>query len=149
MSLPVEADFALIKIGDGATPTEAFTVLCGIRDVNVNRVANTADRFVRDCAKPGEVPVRKIRTTGKQLDVTGSGLIDKAHIEKFEDALGVATNYKIELYIADGTDAGELMGTFAGAFVMTAANISAPQGADSSAEVSLANHGAWTWTAEA
>lgn len=147
MSLPVEADFALIKLGDGGSPTETFAILCGIKDVSINRVANTNDRFVRDCTKPGEVPVRKVRTTGKQLDITGSGYIDKSHVAIFNTALGVSENYKIELYQADGTDAGVLMGTFAGAFVMTAANASIAQDSDSSAEVTLANNGAWTWTA--
>lgn len=148
MSFPTEADFALIKIGDGATPTEAFVVACGIQDVNINRVANTSDRFSRDCAKPGSIAVRKSKTNSKQLDITGSGLIDKAHIKIFEDALGVASkNYKIELYQDNGTDAGVLMGTFAGAFNMTAANMSIPREGAASAEVTLANNGAWTWTA--
>lgn len=146
MSLPVEADFALIKIGDGGGP-EVFTIACGIKDVSINRVANTSDRYVRDCAKPGEVPNRKVRTTGKQLDVTGTGYIDKAHVATFDAALGDAKNYKVELYQADGTDAGVLMGTIAAAFVMTAANMSISQDSDSSAEITLASHGAWTWTA--
>lgn len=147
MSFPTEADFALIKIGDGATPTEVFAVACGIQDVNVNTVANTSDRFSRDCAKPGSIAIRKVKTSSKQLDITGSGLIDKAHIDIFEDALGISKNYKIELYADDGTDAGDLIGTYAGAFVMTAANKSVPREGSASAEVTLANNGAWTWTA--
>ncbi len=147
MTFPVEADFAIIKVGDGAAPTEAFAIACGLQDVNINRVANTQDRFTRDCAKPGSVPVRKIKTTGEQLDITGSGLIDKAQIGVFETALGKSKNYKIELYQDDGTDNGTLMGTFAGAFNLTAANMSVPREGVSSAEVTLANDGAWTWTA--
>ncbi|ABD27169.1 hypothetical protein Saro_2733 [Novosphingobium aromaticivorans DSM 12444] len=146
MSLPVEADFALIKLGDGATPTEVFAIACGLQDVNVNRTANSSDRFVRDCAKPGEVPTRKVRVNGKQLDITGSGLIDKTHIDTFEEALGTAKNYKVELYADDGTDAGDLIGTFAGPFVMTAANMAITREGGGTAEVTLANHGPWTWT---
>lgn len=148
MSLPTEADFALIKIGDGESP-EVFTAACGIQDVTINRVANTSDRFVRDCTKPGEVPNRKVKTTGKQLDITGGGLTDKAHVDIFDDALGKVKNYKVELYADDGTDAGDLIGTVAGAFVMTAANMNIPREADASAEITLASHGAWTWTAAA
>lgn len=147
MSVPVEADFALIKIGDGATPTEVFATLCGMKDVNINRTASTSDRFVRDCAKPGKTPTRKVRITGKQLDVTGSGLINKDDIAAFDAALGVVGNYKIELYQDDGTDTGDLMGTYAAAFAMTAANQSISEGGDASAEVTLASHGDWTWTA--
>lgn len=146
MSFPVEADFALIKIGDGATP-QVFTIACGIQDVTVNAVANTQDRFTRDCAKPGSIPVRKTKTTGRQLDITGTGLIDKAHITKFQDALGVVGDYKVELYQDDGTDNGTLLGTFDAAFNLTASNLSIPREGSASAEVTLANHGDWTWTA--
>jgi hypothetical protein len=147
MSYPVEADFALIQRGDGGSPSETFSILCGIESVGINRVANTNDRFRRDCAKPGEVPVRKVRVTGKQLDITGSGAIDKSHIAIFNEALGDTGNYKVELFTNDGTDTGVLMGAFAGAFVLTAANVNISQGQDATAEVTLASHGAWTWAA--
>ena len=147
MSLPTEADFAIIKIGDGATPTEAFAIACGIQDVSINQSVGTQDRFSRDCAKPGEIPNRKVKATGKSLDVTGSGLIDKAQIAIYNAALGVAKNYKIEVYADDGTDTGTLLGTIAGSFMMTASNMSIPREGTASAEVTLANNGAWTWTA--
>lgn len=146
MSFPVEPDFALLKVGDGAT-TEVFTIACGLQDVNINQVANSQDRFTRDCAKPGSTPVRKTKATGLQLDITGSGLIDKDQITVYNGALGKTKNYKIELYQKDGTDAGILLGTFAGNFMMTATNQSVPTDGSASAEITLANNGAWTWTA--
>ena len=69
MSLPTEADFAIIKIGDGATPTEAFAIACGIQDVSINQAVGTQDRFSRDCAKPGEIPNRKVKATGKHAHI--------------------------------------------------------------------------------
>ena len=147
MSLPTEADFAIIKIGDGATPTEVFAIACGIQDVTINQAVGTQDRYVRDCAKPGEIPNRKVKATGKSLDITGSGLIDKAQIAIYNSALGVAKNYKIEVYADDGTDTGTLLGTFDGSFMMTASNQSIPREGTASAEISLASNGAWTWTA--
>jgi hypothetical protein len=149
MSVPVEADFALIKIGDGATPTEVFTALCGMRNVTVNRTVSSSDRFVRDCAKPNKIATRKVRVTGKQLDLTGSGLTNKADIAAFDSAIGKVKNFKVELYSDDGTDTGLLQGTFACAFVMTAANLTLTEGGDAASEVTLANHGDWTWTAAA
>lgn len=148
MTLPVEADFAIIKVGDGATPTEVFTTACGIQNVQINTVANATDRFVRDCAKPGEIPYRKSKTTGKQQDITGNGLTDKASIDVFLDALGVSKNYKIELYQDDGTDAGALLGTIAGSYKMNAANLNLQRDGDSTAEITLASQGEWTWTPE-
>lgn len=146
MSLPVEPDFALIKIGDGGG-TEVFTIACGIQDITVNEVTNTADRFVRDCAKPGEIPYRQVKATSKQLDVSASGLIDKTHIATYRTAIGKVKNYKIEYYQDDGTDAGALVGTWAGAFMLTSINQGVPREGTASVELNLASDGAVTWTA--
>lgn len=146
MSLPVEADFAIIKVSDGASP-EVFTTACGIQNVTINQVANTTDRFVRDCAKPGQVPFRKSKTTGRQADVTGAGLTDKTQIGVFSAALGLDKNYLIELYQDNDTDTGVLLGTVAGAFKMTAANLNIQRDGDSTAEITLASQGPWAWDA--
>lgn len=148
MSLPNEADFALVKMGDGDSP-EVFTTICGLTDVTINFSAASNDRYVRDCAKPGEVPTRKQQITGKSLDVSGTGLSNVDTVDDFLAALGVLKNYKVELYRADGTDAGELLGTLAMSSHMTAANLSIPRESPASADITLPNHGVWTWTPEA
>lgn len=145
MALPTEVDFALIKKGDGAA-TEVFTLVCGLTDVQINQRANSADRYVRDCAKPGEVPIRKTRVTGKQLDVTGSGLTDIDNIATLTAALGKTGNYKVELYRDDGTDAGDLLGTLAAAFRLTATDLNMPRDGDATGNITLASDGAWTYT---
>lgn len=141
MSLPIEADFAVVKKGDGADP-EVFTILCGLDNVSINRVANANDRFRRDCAKPGSVPFRRSKTTGKQMDVTASGAINIPDIATYNEALGVSGNYLIELGQYDGTDAGEIIHTITGPFNLLSANSSI--GDDSNAEVTLASDGIWT-----
>lgn len=146
MSLPTEIDWALVKMGDGAA-TEVFTTICGLVDVTHNQAVATSDRFVRDCAKPGEVPVRMTRSNGKQLDVGGSGLTNADEIARLNEALGAVKNYKIEFYQDDGTDVGALLGTTSGAFRMTANNLSLTRDGDSTGDISLASHGAWTYTA--
>jgi hypothetical protein len=148
MSLPTEIDFALIKIGDGASP-EVFSVICGLTDVTHSETVGTSDRFVRDCAKPGEVPSRKTRATGKQLDVSGSGLTNVDMIPDLQDALGKVLTYRVEFYADDGTDAGDLLGTTTGAFRMTANNLNIPREGDATGEISLASHGDWTYAAAA
>lgn len=145
MSLPVEIDFALIKAGDGESP-EVFTVICGIQDVTINGGANTTDRFVRDCATPGAVPYRKTKVNGRQLDITGSGLSNTQEEVRLNSLLGALNNYQVELYREDGTDAGTLLGTYAGEFRMTSKNINAPRESPSSLDIALASNGAWTYT---
>ena len=145
MSLPVEFDFALIKLGNGATP-EVFTAICGLQDATINETVNTNDRFVRDCAKPGEVPQRRVKATGKQTDITGTGLTNADEVDNVRGALGVVNNYKIEVYQDDGTDTGTLLGTYAGPFMMTAANNTIPREGNAAVELTLASDGAVTWT---
>lgn len=139
MSLPTEADFALIKL-DGA-------IVCGLTDVSLNQAAQSSDRYVRDCTKPGEVPVRKQKITGKSLDVSGSGLSNVAQIPALMSALGVLNDYTVELYADDGTDGGELLGTVTMSSKMTAFNLSVPREGDASAEITLPNHGPWSYEA--
>lgn len=146
MSVPTEFDFAILKIGDGATPTEVFTISCGKQDITLNFAANSTDRFVRDCAKPGEVPFRKTKATGKQLDVTAAGLTDAATFATEIELIGTLANVKVELYADDGTDGGDLLGTVACNMRVGTLTIGAPREGDSSAEVTLASHGAWTYT---
>lgn len=148
MSVPTEADFVLIKFGDAADP-EVFSAICGIQDATISRTVQTQDRFVRDCAKPGEVPFRKVKVTGKQLDVSGAGLTDKASVATLDAALGKVKNIKAECYQADGTDAGLLLGTFSFAGVLTSANMNIPRTGDASGEINVASHGTWTWAAAA
>lgn len=145
MSLPVEIDWAIVKMGDGESP-EVFTIICGIQDVQINGAANTSDRFVRDCDTPGAVPYRKTKVSGRQLDISGSGLSNSQEATRLNDALGSLKNYKVETYRDDGTDAGVLLGTYAGAFRLTANNVNTTREGDSSADISLASHGAWTYT---
>lgn len=146
MSLPTEFDFASLKIGDGGG-TEVFTISCGKRDFTANFVANTTDRFVRDCTKPGEVPFRKTKATGKQLDITGTGLTDLTAFGTEVAYVGTRHNVKLEYYTDDGTDGGDLLGTVACNMMIVSLNIGTPREGEASAEITLASHGSWTWTA--
>jgi hypothetical protein len=146
MSLPTEADFAVIKVGNGATPTEVFAAVCGIENVSANKVANANDRYRRDCTKLGQPAIRKNRVIGKSLTVTGSGAMNIANFEQFDELLGVPNNYQIEFRQADGTDGGVLLGTYGGSYVMVADNVSTDINGESSGELTLNNEGPWTWT---
>lgn len=145
MTVPTEADFALVKMGDGADP-EVFSTICGLTNVTVNTTAQSSDRYVRDCDKPNAPAKRKQRITGTALDVSGSGLSNVDMIPDLQAAIGALKNYKVELYADDGTDNGELLGTYAFASHMTAANLTSTQGGDSTAEITLPSHGDWTFT---
>lgn len=147
MSLPNSADFALIKVQTAAGPPAVFTLLCGIEGVNINRTVQTSERYQRDCATPNRAGKRKLRVTGSSWSVTGNGS-DNIDIEaEYEDAIGVRQIYHVELYKDDGTDAGELMGTYAGTAILTTRNQAYSQDADSgTTDITLEGEGDLVWT---
>ena len=149
MSEPNSADFALIKIQTADGPPAVLTLVCGIEGVTVNRTAQTNETYRRDCTKPNRPGTRKLRVTGSSWSIsgTGSGNIDLE--EEMTDAFGVRKTYAIELYRDDGTDGGDLMGTYGGTALMTTRNQTYSREGAGTAEIALEGEGALTWTAAA
>lgn len=150
MSEPTTFEFAVIKVGDGADP-EVFTTFCGIQTTGFNRTVQSSDRFVRDCTSPGLVPERKVRVTGKQRDLTGSGLYNLDQTALINGLEGIRKNYQyVIMDISDPeTPAGTVIGTWAGPGVATSINMGSSDNDDASIEISIASDGAWTYTAAA
>ena len=144
MSFPVEADAAQILIGNGGTPTELFTVFCGIEQVGLNNGVQGNDKYRRDCAKPGQVPTRSTQVTGKNWAVSGSGVLDVGQMPTYLSSLGVRKNYRIILIQYDGTDAGKTLGTVAGSAVLMGANMNV--GESGGVEINLNGENLPTWT---
>lgn len=136
MSVPIEYDFAQVKLGDGADP-EAFAVICDLTSVNINEGAETTTRYRRDCATPGTPAKRRSRVTGTFWDVTGSGLSNAPQTEALRAVLGVRKNYEIDVFQDNGTSGGELLGTYSGEAIMTARNLSIDREGDSSMELTF------------
>lgn len=145
MSYPTEIDAAIIySVTTGQTPVR--TILCGIENVTVNETANTSDRFRTDCAKPGQIPTRSVRVNSTQWDVTGSGVSNADQITALKALLGQHHAYEIDAIRYDGTDEGDLLGTFAGTGVLTAKNLNLQRQGDSGSEVTIAGEGDLVWT---
>lgn len=147
MSEPLEFDFAQIKIGDGDDP-EAFTVICDIAGVTVSEAAQTSQRFRRDCTLPGKPPTRKSRTTGTTWDISGTGLVDATQNATLRAANGRRKNYQVLVYEDDGTDAGNLLGTYSGEAIMTSREINMDREGESGQSISLEGQGTLTYVAE-
>ena len=151
MSEPNSADFALLKIKTADGPPAVLTQLCGIMNVTINRSVNVGERYRRDCAKPNRPGVRKIRNNGESWNINGSGE-DNVDLEtQYSSAFGVKKEYVVELYKDDGTDGGDLMGSYAGTAMMTSRNQSFAIDGDEAgtADITLEGEGTLTWTAAA
>ena len=147
MSLPVEYDFALIKYSDMEV-IPAFTVLCGVKDVTFNHVAETSARRVRDCATPNKPGTQKLKVIGSSYTVTTSGLTNAAiEVAVRAELFAKKVNYRIEYYADDGTDAGDLIGTDACLMVLNANNKSITVEGESSQEFTFEGEGEPVYTA--
>lgn len=85
--------FVLAK-GNGATPTEVFTALCGFKTRTFRGQVNTNDVFTRDCDDPENVPIRRIIATGKQWTITGEGELNRSNIDDVQSGLNVIDNWR-------------------------------------------------------
>lgn len=147
MSLPNEPDFLLIKVQTAPGPPAVFTMLCGVENGNVNESVQTSERYRRDCAKPNKPGSRRLKATGKSWQITGSGVVNVDIEDTLGDIIGVIQNYKAEAYKDDGTDAGDLMGTWAGAGMLTTRNRSIQIEGDSGLEITIEGQDELVWTA--
>jgi hypothetical protein len=149
VSEPNSADFALVKILTTPGTPDVYTQLCGIENVTINRAAQTSETYRRDCAKPNRPGTRKLRVTGSSWSISGNGP-DNIDLEAdYADAFGVRKTYNVELYRDDGTDGGELMGTYAGTALLTTRNQSYSQQDAGTADITLEGEGQLVWTAAA
>ncbi len=143
MSYPNVPDFVVIQVMSTAQTPVPIT-LCGIETSGINRTANTTDRIRRDCDKPGAVPTRKVFTSSKTWDVTGSGVLNMDMLDEYDAALGISRTYRVLYGKRDGTDEGVIFGYYTGPAVLTSSNDSI--GEDGTAEITLAGEDWPTWT---
>ena len=146
MSKPTEFDFAQVKYGDGEDP-EAFTVICDLTGVTVTEAVQTSARFRRDCTMPGKPASRRSRVTGKTWDISGTGLVDATQNVAVRALVGVRRNYEIDVFKDDGTNAGELLGTYSGEAIMISREINTDREGESSMSISLEGQDDLTYTA--
>lgn len=139
--------YITILMGDGATPTEAFDVLCGITTKSFTDQVNTQDSFVRDCADPDDVPVREIIASGRQWTITGSGSMNRDNIADIDAAVGEIKNYRFFIGKKTGETGTPLNGYYSGQAMLTRRVINGDDGAYAGVDITIESHGAWAWTA--
>lgn len=146
MALPdlLKDGYVSIAIGNGATPTEVFAAICGLTTRSFTEQVNTADRFVRDCADPEDVPIRRLQLTGRQWQLTGSGLLARESLQAVQASVGITKNYRFIL----GEPATDLVygGHYQGPAVLTSLQLGATEGEFVSIELAFASDGEWAFT---
>lgn len=141
----VKGGYFTILMGDSATPTEVFTVLCGLNTRSFTVQVNTSDVFVADCADPEDVPARQVNLTGKQWDMAGSGLYNRTDADRIRDAVGVSKNYRFSELEPAAPAAQVDKGYWSGAFVLTNWQQGAADGQYATASMTFVSDGPVIW----
>lgn len=139
----IRGTYFVLAMGDGQTPTETFTALCGIKTRSFTQQANTSDNFTRDCASPEDVPIRRLIVTGKQWSISGDGDLNRAQIEDVNDALGLTKNYRF--YWTEPADDEVFRGYYEGPAILTNMQIGGNDEAYATLSIQLESDGEWVF----
>lgn len=76
MAQPTTSKFSefAIHLGNGATPTEVFTFICGLTSKGLSISNNTSTTPVPDCADEDLPAFEEVAITSQSVSVSGSGI---------------------------------------------------------------------------
>lgn len=137
----VEGTFVAIQVEDDNAPG-TFITLCGLTTHTYTAQVNTRDRFRRDCETPGATPVRSTANTGKQWDLSGSGLYNRSQSVLVESLLGKVKNYRF--FIGEPEDDLVYSSYRQGKAKMTQLQITGGDEDDVSSELTFVSENEWT-----
>lgn len=145
MSQPdiIRGTYFILALGNGGSPTETFTPLCGITTRQFKAQANTSDQFTRDCATPEDVPIRRLIVSGKQWSLSGNGTLNRAQIEDIMAAHAVTKNWRF--YWTEPANDEVYRGYFEGPAIMNDFTIDGNDDAYAQLSVSIESDGEWVW----
>jgi predicted secreted protein len=103
----------LIQIGDGGSPTEVFTNLCGLKTRSFNLSAGEVDTTIPDCANPANVVQKTTRPGIANRTFTGSGAyVAGANMSAFMTKVINALPFNAKVIVPG-------LGTFSGSWFVT------------------------------
>jgi len=140
----IRGTYFVLAMGDGQSPTETFTALCGIKTRTFTDQVNTTDTFTRDCADPEDAPIRHLIRTGRQWSLAGNGDLNRENLDTIIAAQGVTKNYRF--YFTEPADDEVFRGYWQGPAMLV--NMQVEGNDDNFAQISLQveSDGEWTWT---
>lgn len=146
MSQPdiIRGTYFVLAMGDGASPTETFTGLCGLKTRSFNDVVNTTDVFTRDCDDPEDIPIRRVISTGRQWDLAGDGDLNRENLDTIIAAHGLTKNYRF--YYTEPADDEVFRGYWEGPFKLINRGITAADDNFATLSLQFVSDGEVTWT---
>lgn len=134
----IRGTYFVLAMGNGAEP-ETFLGLCGITTRSFAYTANTADQFIRDCADPTDVPIRRAIVTGEQWQLSGSGSLNRENIDTILAAKGQPKNYRF--YWTEPDDDEVYAGYFEGQGILSSLTIEGSDEAFATISIEITSDG--------
>ena len=125
--------------------SETFTTLCGVTTRSLTHQANTSDSFVRDCADPEAVPVRRLIVTGEQWDLAASGQLNRAQRPLLDAIMSIPRNYRFVLGEPADDEVADFPGYYKGPGILTQKTINGDDGEWMGIDLTIGSDGAWVW----
>lgn len=132
----------LVRIGNGITPTETFSVLCALTSKTMSINTENIDVTSADCTTPGGVMWRETLDGIKSISVSGSGLIKDEAAELRANTVAMASPNVAKFEIVVPT-----LGTYRGEFSLNL-ELSGEAAGGVNYSVTLESTGPITFTAE-
>ena len=101
----------LVKIGDGASPTEVFSNLCGLNSKALTINNSSIDVTTPDCATPGGALWTETLNGLKNVTITGDGFFEDSASEARMNTVAMSADNKCNFTVTVPA-----FGTYAGAF---------------------------------
>lgn len=147
MAPPVTARFGkmLIKLGDGATPTEAFAAPCGLTSKSITFSKNLNEVDIPDCDDPDAAAWLGRDVQNLSASISGDGVLAAGSIETWWDAFKNTDSINVEVSIEFST--GTML--WEGAMHLESFEPNAENGGRVQASIGMQSDGEMTgtWTA--
>lgn len=145
MALPdlLEGTYVSVMVENPATAdgSGTYVILCGMTAHTFTEQVNTRDRFTRDCATPGSLPIRQVIATGKQWDLTASGTFNRAQAALVSTLVGQKRYYKF--FVGEPADDAVYTSEFKGKALLSTRAFTADQEADVTMQLTFLSDGEW------
>ena len=140
----VNASKMIIKVGDGATPTEVFTAPCGMTTKGINFTKDVNEVNVPDCADPDAPAWKERAVVAMSAEISENGILDMESLDTWQDLLddGLSRNFQIWLDVP----AAEHGGHWDGKFLLTGFNVTGEQGNKVQVAITTQSDGPVVWT---
>ena len=136
----------LLKVGDGASPTENFAAYCTVNAArSIKGTATTNEFNIPDCTDPDLLAWVSREKVSLSYTVSGAGILNTPDVEDFTTWLAAEEPKNCQIVVdVPSADGGVI---FEGAFHLTDFEITGDRGGKMEANISLASDGEVTVTA--